>query len=886
MKKLVSSLITLTVLATLTPLPPTSAQDTDSPFVDVYADYEYKDSIEYLKTNNIVQGYEVEGQEENQFRPDYQINRAELTKIMVEAQFTAAEIDACLEKISGDTVHFSDVKKEDWFAKYVCMAKEKGIIDGYPDGTFKPTQPVNFAEAAKIIANTVKLRTTSNASDEHWFTPFVRSLENRKGIPVSVRSFRKNITRGEMARMIHAAKETLQDESLALARLQEFDVRESELPQIDSCDALIEKLELNEPIYDDYYLKSEGEAMEESIRDGDSAQGAIPPQAPSPTSTTTESRASNQLGGGAGADDYSQTNVQVKGVDEADIVKNDGKYIYLIKNDTVRIVEAYPGTTLKELSTITLDDPDFTPQEIYVDDNQMVIIGHVYRYRDYPYPTPRPLMMESRMAVDIWPGPVFDQTRMKVYVYSITNRSNPRKQRSIEIEGNYTSSRKVGKNVYFVLNQYIPYFYIQKDQPADVILPLFKDSAHGEEDKPLVRCTGVQYFPNFQDRNYMIVAGLNIADLDGELNRKVVLGSSQNIYASRENLYVAAPHYREIQRRVGRDLYYENEQSTLVYRFKLAQDEVEYQNQGSVPGNILNQFSMDESGDTFRIATTLDSYNSRTGSSTWNNLYVLNRDNMNTVGKIEEIAPDERIKSVRFMGNRAYMVTFRNVDPLFVIDLSTATTPKILGELKIPGWSDYLHPFDETHLIGFGREVSPEAEDAEFLTSEFLLGMKLSIFDVTDVANPKETHKEVIGARGTTSDLLYNHKALLFDKDKKLLAFPITITEEIDPSSKDIYNNIQTVFSGGIVYSVDLTNGFQLKGKVTHYEDDSVFENSGEWFYGDPERMVQRMVYIGEYLYSISPGYIRSYVLDTVKSLGFIKLSGEKQDDVDYLPGE
>src|SRR5690606_13084850 len=293
----------------------------------------------------------------------------------------------------------------------------------------------------------------------------------------------------------------------------------------------------------------------------------------------------------------------------------------------------------------------------------------------------------------------------------------------------------------------------------------------------------------------------------------------------RDNLYVAAPHYQEIRRRDGRDIYYESQQSTLIYRFKLSQDEVEYQNRGSVPGNILNQFSMDESGDTFRIATTTDTYSPTTGSWTGNNLYVLNRDSMKVTGKIEDIAPGERIKSVRFIGNRGYMVTFKNVDPLFVIDLKDPANPTILGKLKIPGWSDYLHPYDENHLIGFGREVDPKGETAEFLTSEFLLGMKLSIFNVSDVANPVEMHKEIIGARGTTSELLYNHKALLFDKEKNLLAFPITITEKKSNSS-DIYNNIQTVFQGGIIYSVDLNNGFKLKGKVTHYEDDTAFENS------------------------------------------------------------
>jgi uncharacterized secreted protein with C-terminal beta-propeller domain len=888
MKRLFTSLFLVSFIGSNIQIPSLSAQE-PSPFADVYSDYEYKASIEYLKEKNIVEGYETSSgdEEDRQFRPDYQINRAELTKIMVEAQYTQEEIDQCLsdkEMKDWKTVYFTDVNIDDWFAKHVCMAEEKGIVDGYPDGTFKPTQAVNFAEASKVIANTLNLK-KGTTTDEHWFTPFVEALEDRKGIPPSIRSFRKNITRGEMARMIHAGKELVADEALALSKLQELDQKQDELPQVDSCDVLIDKLGLDEPQYDYYYDKSmmgDGDIMEEN------AQGEVAPQAPAPTTTESRNQATDDAASGAGAvaNEYSQTNVQVKGVDEADIIKNDGKYIYLIKGNTIRIVEAYPGTALKELSTIEVDDADFVPQEMYIDDNQMVIIGHVYRYRDYPYPMP---MMENRMMMTdamIWPGPSFDSTRMKVYVYSIRDKENPRKQRSIEMEGNYTSSRKVGKNVYFVLNQYIPYYFIQKDQPADVILPLYRDSAEGNEDKPLVRCTGVQYFPNFQDRNYMIVAGLNISDLNSDLNRKVVLGSSQNIYASRDNLYVAAPHYQEVRIRDGRDVSYENQQTTLVYRFKLAQDEVEYQNQGFVPGNILNQFSMDESGETFRIATTTDSYNPVTGSSaTGNNLYVLNRDSMAVSGKIEDIAPGERIKSVRFIGNRGYMVTFKNVDPLFVIDLKDPVNPTILGKLKIPGWSDYLHPYDENHLIGFGREVDPKGEDAEFLTSEFLMGMKLSIFDVTDVANPKETHKEVIGARGTTSELLYNHKALLFDKEKNLLAFPITITEKKSESST-AYDNIQTVFQGGIIYSVDLTNGFKVKGKVTHHEDDTIFENSGEWFYGNPGRAIQRMLYIGEYLYSVSPDYVRSYMLDTAKSVGFIKLEGGQQDDVDYLPSD
>lgn len=874
MKRLFALLSLTAIMGNSLPqMPMVYALEPSSSFSDVYSDHEYLSDIEYLKVKNIVEGYEVDidGEKIQQFRPDYQINRAELVKIIIETLYSDEEIAKCT------TVSFSDVKAEDWFAKYVCMAKLKGIVDGYPDGTFRPDQAINFAEAAKIITNALQLSKKTPTSGEEWFVPFVRSLEVRKGIPESIRSFDKVITRGEMARMIHAAKEVIQETSISYNTVNERSQLEAQLPQIDSCDVLIDKLGLNDQ--ESYYPP-----MADGF--GDMAVTSQPEEAGAPAPTTTN--------GGAGgmrdlaknemaSDDYSETNVQVKGVDEADIIKNDGKYIYMIRGNSVRIVDAYPGSGMKEVAAIEVDDADFSPLEMYIDENQMVIIGNVYRYRDYPYPMPYiegDMMMEK---MSIWPGPSFDSTRMKVYVYDIRDRANPKKERSVEIEGNYTNSRKVDKNVYFVLNQYIPYYYIQEGQPADVILPLYKDSSEGNVDKPLTRCMGVQYFPNFVDRNYMIVVGLNLADDEALISKKVLLGSSQNIYASRDNLYVATQHWEEVRRRDGRDIYYESIPTTLVYRFMLNQEEIEYQNQGSVPGTILNQFSMDESASDFRIATTTDSYDPLSGSYSWNNLYILNRDSMAVSGKIEKIAPDERIKSVRFVGNRAYMVTFKNVDPLFVIDIADSANPKILGKLKIPGWSDYLHPYDETHLIGFGREVDPKAELSDRLTSDMLLGMKLSIFDVTNVENPTEMFKEVIGARGTTSELLYNHKALLFDKEKKLLAFPITITEDQNTDPSNIYGNIQTTFSGGIVYTLDLTSGFKLKGKVTHYEDDDIFLNSGEYFYGQPERNIQRLLYIGEYLYSISPDFVRSYMLTTVKPVTFIKLQGSQQDDVEYL---
>lgn len=883
------SLMSFTSLNSLMNIGFTNAQEA-SPFIDVFLDHEYIKDIRYLKDNNIVEGYQIgepeteDPEAERQYRPDYQLNRAELTKIMVEAEYTDEEIEACIkdkELKDWKTVYFPDIKIDDWFAKYICIAVEKGLIDGYPDGTFKPEKPVNFVEAAKIISNARELKGDSLSGDK-WFKPFVRALVDRKGVPPSIRSFAKLITRGEMARMIHAAKETVEETSLALEKLEELDEREVELPQISSCNALIEKLELDQPypqpaVFRDIF---ELEAPVEEFGFGDDAAG--------PPGTTAESTATGALKSepatlDEASEDFSTTNIQVEGVDEADIIKNDGKYIYLIKGRTIRIVEAFPAENLKELSTVEVDDENFNPTEMYVDEDQLVIIGQVWKRRYYP----RPFSLIEADFLDaelsIWPDPGFDQNRMKIYVYDISDRNKPTKQRSIEIEGNYNNSRKVGKNVYFVINQWIPYYAITDELPADIIIPRFKDSALGDIEKPLVRCMGVQYFPGFRDRNYLIVAGLDISDPKARLNRKVLIGSSQNIYASPKNLYVATPDYGEVILEDEEDLFYSSESMTRVYRFRLDQDEIEYQNQGLVPGSILNQFSMDESRGDFRIATTRDRYDSFTGSVTDNNLYVLDASDMNVVGKVEQIAPGERIKSVRFMGKRAYMVTFKNVDPLFVIDLRNPRDPKILGKLKIPGWSDYLHPYDEDHLIGFGREVDPAAEDADRLTSDFLMGMKVSIFDVSDVRNPKETHKVVIGERGTTSELLHNHKAILFDRDKNLLAFPVTITERIDPDEDPDYGNITTVFSGGIVYNIDLEDGFELMGKVTHYEDDSIFEGSGEYFYGEFGRNIQRMLFIGKFLYSVSPDFVRSYHLDTVDPINFIKLSGPQSDDVDYI---
>ena len=299
-------------------------------------------------------------------------------------------------------------------------------------------------------------------------------------------------------------------------------------------------------------------------------------------------------------------------------------------------------------------------------------------------------------------------------------------------------------------------------------------------------------------------------------------------------------------------------ESTNFYKFNLERDNVKFLNKGNVPGRILNQFSMDEYDNHFRVATTKGWTWDETVPSS-NNVYVLDSD-MNMTGKIEGIAPGEEIFSVRFMGKRAYLVTFKKIDPFFVIDVGDPAFPKVLGKLKIPGFSDYLHPYDENHIIGFGKDTEDATEQQMADWSQdfaWYQGIKVALFDVTDVANPKEMYKVVIGDRGSDSPLLYDHKALLFDKATGLLSFPVTVAEikdktaAYDPST---YGDI--VFQGAYVYNLSLTDGFKLWGTISHYDANEVANQSGYYWYG--EKDIQRVLYIGDYLYTVSRGMVKA----------------------------
>ena len=261
-----------------------------------------------------------------------------------------------------------------------------------------------------------------------------------------------------------------------------------------------------------------------------------------------------------------------------------------------------------------------------------------------------------------------------------------------------------------------------------------------------------------------------------------------------------------------------------------------------------------------------------------NNLYVLDK-NFKLVGKIEGLAEGEHIYSARFVGERGYLVTFKKVDPFFTLDLKDPASPKVVGQLKIPGYSDYLHPIDENHIIGIGKntiEAQQELESERRVDFAWYQGIKMAIFDVTDFANPKEMHKVTIGDRGTDSYALHDPKAFLYDKKKNLLVIPILLAEMSETQKKQAedWEYGANTYQGSYVYNVTLDAGFELRGRVTHYSENhfkDIENNMSYYYYGD-DKSIARSLYIGDNLYTVSNGKIMVNNLSNLSKLKELSL--------------
>ncbi len=642
--------------------------------------------------------------------------------------------------------------------------------------------------------------------------------------------------------------------------------------------------------------------------------------APSPTTQAT-SAVSNSLGGSS---DYSTTNLQVDGVDEADIIKNDGKYIYQVNHQELIVAEAYPSNSMSIVSRIDFKQGEFTPQELYVDDQYLVLIGTAYYQGEIGLdgagggqiravsPSAQP---QQSSKVQIYP-PIFNKSTSKIIIYDLADKTNLKKLREVELDGMYVSSRKVGSNLYLIANKYLDTYQIM-EQEVEPALPSYRDTV-AKEDFVTIGYNDIHYFPDFVEPNYLLIAGLDLAQGDKKMQVSSYLGSGQNIYASTSNLYVAVAQYERADQpkqpeaailpapvpQVDPNSSASSSPSsssrapsqlkpnplkttTALYKFELTQGGTTFKVKGEVPGNILNQFAMDEANGYFRIATTTGEIWRSDEFTSKNNVYILDQA-LQLTGKIEDIAPGEKIYSVRFMGDRGYMVTFKNVDPFFVLDLKNPAAPSILGALKIPGFSDYLHPYDENHIIGFGKETVEITQDkgqgilpgAPMGSTAFYQGLKLAVFDVTDVSHPVEMFKTIIGDRGTDSEVLHNHKALLFDKEKGILSFPVTLMEVQNPVAANSRIRVpeygQFTFQGAYIYQFDLLKGFTLRGKITHLKDTDLLKAGQHYMDSSNSQAVERIIFIKDTLYTISKKMIKAHDLTSLQEKNSLIVKQDK----------
>ena len=522
--------------------------------------------------------------------------------------------------------------------------------------------------------------------------------------------------------------------------------------------------------------------------------------------------------------DFSGTNIQVEGVDEADIVKTDGKHIYLAIHESVAIVEAYPPKEAKISSIITLNE---SAGNIFINGDKLIVI--IFHRGVIPFP----IGIKSIPRIESY---------TTVEIFDISNKSNPRFERSIDFDGFYVDSRMIGDYIYLISN--MPVF----SNSTHITLPKIKTEDLTVE----IPATSIYYINSTDNAyTYINIFALNVMDSRKPISHETILtGSANDIYVSMNSIYITVP-----KAEMGLSL----TEETLIFKLEFYDEKIELAAKAIVPGWVSNQFSMDEHKGYFRIATTKNNQWSRTGFK--NNVYVLDP-NLKVVGKLEDLAPGEEIYSARFMGPRCYLVTFKKVDPLFVIDVSDPSNPKVLGKLKIPGYSDYLHPYDETHLIGLGKETV-ESEEGDFAWYQ---GVKISLFDVSDILKPREIAKYEIGDRGTDSPALGDHKAFLFSKSKNLLVIPV-LEARIDPDTypegapPNAYGEF--IFQGAYVFSISPSSGIELRGKITHDEELDYIAKSG--LYYESPYFVKRSLYIEDTLYTISDKIIKMSNIDTLQ---------------------
>lgn len=592
-----------------------------------------------------------------------------------------------------------------------------------------------------------------------------------------------------------------------------------------------------------------------------------------------------------GSADHSTTNVQVAGVDEPDFVKNDGKYIYVISGQTLAIVDAFPAASASVVSKTEIAD---IPKALFINGNRLVLFVTGTAETDIASSggSTAAVAMEKVM-------PYYYRSSLPVthaVFYDISDRAHPKVLKDYTIDGDYIDARLIGSTLYLVTREQV-YTY----DTDRITVPAIREGTK------TVIAPDVYYFDN-PERQYAFttISSFDTGTAKEKEAKTYLVGSGNLLYVSENAMYITYQKYHNVYRtmqaepvialedlRVGSgssasgisspvlwedfNRMSETQKQEVIAEMKNAEQEkiqkkeidqtttaihkiainngaITYIARGDIPGVLESQFSMDEYKNNLRVATTSSVYTTR-GQFEYNNVFVLDS-SMKTSGSLTHIAEQEKIYSTRFIGDRLYMVTFKRIDPFFVIDLSTPTSPKILGKLKIPGYSDYLHPYDATHIIGVGKETG--TNDWGGVSTR---GLKLALFDVSDVEHPTQVGKVEIGDSGTDSAALSDHKAFLFDKEKNLLVIPARVVKN-ELTITDKTGAIQpNIWYGAYVFGVTPETGFTLRGTVEHGTGSDRY-----YSYGSSANEVKRSLYISDVLYTLSSKKILANSLSQINT--------------------
>ncbi len=545
--------------------------------------------------------------------------------------------------------------------------------------------------------------------------------------------------------------------------------------------------------------------------------------APAPLAASTSAPQLAKDSSGS-AETYSSTNIQVQGVDEADYLKNDGKFLYILHNNDLVIAQVYPPDSGKIVSTTPVLG---NPSGLFLQgDNLMVFSSEYASTWSMPKESGAKIPLQSDITHAV--------------IYDVSDHSNPKVIRELTLPGTYDNGRMIGNRVY-VLSRDSLY-------TSDPVMPIIIEGETVAA-RPTIWCPPIPM-------NQYTLNTLTSFDLTGKSEIKAtsfLLSWDNTLYVSLDNAYLAykkwSPYWWGWNWRSSMSGHTDDGEKSVIHRFSLSNGTISYEGTGTVPGYLLNQFSLDEYEGNLRVATT----NERYLNNEWiqdNNVYVLSPE-LDIIGSLENLAKGEKIYSARFMGDLLYLVTFKQTDPLFVIDLSNPRQPGILGELKIPGYSDYLHPYDKTHLIGIGKDTTENEQGGVIPT-----GVKVALFDVSDLNNPRLLDTRIIGEKGSSSEVLNDHKAFLLDGNRSMIFLPVNeiiripITESKFPTS---YTTAS--WKGTYLLGIDPKTGFIDKGKI---EQEPMSPND----YYSSSSPVRRSVIMDDVVYTISDNRIIGSVID------------------------